>query len=191
MIRPVRIRSILASKTGTRGGDLRTFYPLSLLEEEQMSIIAPCFGSFSSTTSQNIALAPSVTSFTYDTTDVTAGGVRLDGALPTPSIYVPGTGTYRIITSVQLDKTSGMGPGEGYVWFAINGTAIPNTATKTQINNNTEVVMTVEVLYSAAAGDLISIQSNATNGNERALAEAASSPRPAVPSIITIVQRIK
>jgi len=150
-----------------------------------------CYGSFSSTQTQSLALAPAVTSITYNTTDLSAGGVRLNGATPTASIYVPGDGTYRVMFSVQLNKTSGGGStGDVYLWVAVNGTAVPNSATKTAVSNAIEQVMTVEVLVTARAGDLISIQSNATNGGEEALAEVASGSRPAVPSIITIVQRI-
>ena len=168
-----------------------SIYPLSLLELNQMSVIAPCFGSFSSTTTQSIATAPAVTSLTYNTTDITRGGVALSGATPTASIRVPAAGVYRILYSAQLNKQpSGGSTGDVYVWCALNGTAIPNTATKSAVSNAIEEVMTVEVLVSAVAGDLISIQANATNGGEEVLAEVASGSRPAIPSIITIVQRI-
>lgn len=169
-----------------------SIYPLSLPGGEQMSLVpAPLYGSFSSSTTQNFAVAPSVTSITYNTTDIAGGGLALSGTTPTASIRVPVTGVYRVMFSVQLNKTAGGGPtGDVYIWVAVNGTAVPSSGTKTKVSNTIEQVMTVEVLVSANATDLISIQANATNGNEQALAEAASGSRPAVPSIITIVQRI-
>lgn len=169
-----------------------SIYPLSLPEGEQMSLVpAPLYGSFSSTQTQSIATAPAVTSLTFNTTDIAGGGLALSGATPTASIRVPVTGVYRVMFSVQLNKqASGGSTGDVYVWVAVNGTAVPNSATKTAVSNAIEQVMTVEVLVSANATDLISIQTNATNGGEEALAEVASGARPAVPSIITIVQRI-
>lgn len=165
-----------------------SYYPLSIPEEEQMGF-TPCCGSFSSTTTQNFAIAPAVTSLTYNTTDLSQGGVALSGATPTASIRVPGDGTYRVITSVQLHKTTGL-PSDAYIWFAVNGTPVPNSATKTQLTNATETVMTVEVLLVLTASDLVSIQAQGTTAGDQALAEVATAPRPAVPSIITIVQRI-
>lgn len=169
-----------------------SIYPLSLPEGEQMSLVpAPLFGSFSSTQTQSIATAPTVTSLTYDTTDEALGGLVLQGTIPTEFIYVPVSGIYRVMFSVQLNKQpSGGSTGDVYIWVAVNGTAVPNSATKSAVSNAIEEVMTVEVLVSANAGDRISIQADATNGGEEALAEPASGSRPAVPSIITIVQRI-
>lgn len=171
-----------------------SIYPLSLPvgEQAEMGLGFPAaYGSFSSTQTQSIVIAPTVTSITYNTTDLAGGGVALSGATPTPSIRVPGNGVYRVITSVQLNKQpSGGSTGDVYIWFAVNGTAVPNSATKSAISNNIEQVMTVEVLLTLNAGDLVSIQSQATDLGQQALAEVATATVPAIPSIITIVQRI-
>jgi hypothetical protein len=168
-----------------------SIYPLSLPEGEQMGVPTSCFGSFSSTQTQSLVVAPNATPLSYNTVDIAQGGVVLSGATPTASIYIPGNGVYRVITSVQIDKTSGGGNvGDAFLWFGVNGTAVPNTATKTQITNNTEIVMTVEVLLSLNTGDLISIVGQGATGGEQAVAYVASGIRPTIPSIITIVQRI-
>jgi hypothetical protein len=147
------------------------------------------YGSFSSTQTQSIATAPSRTALTYDTTDLAGGGMILSGSTPTPFINIPLGGTYRVITSVQLNRSGG-GNADTYVWFSVDGTPVPNTATKTHLGSATESVMTVEVLLPLFAGQRVSVETNAQGSGNEALAEVASPPQPAVPSIITIVQRI-
>ena len=149
------------------------------------------YGSFSSTQTQPFAVAPNRTALTYNTTDLAGGGMILAGGSPSADILLPASANYRAITSVQLNKTTN-GSGNVYIWFALDGVPIPNTATKSYVNRNTEIVMTVEVLFTATAGQRIRIEGYATSGGEEALAEPSANPlvAPAVPSIITIVQRI-
>lgn len=148
------------------------------------------YGSFSSTTTQSIATTPSITSITYNTTDLSNGGVVLSGATPTASISIPFTGVYRVITSVQLNRAGG-GNTDTYIWFAVDGVAVPNSASKTHVGGVTELVMTIEVLLSLTAGQLLSIRANSDASGTEALAVVSSAPRPAIPSIITVVQRIE
>lgn len=147
------------------------------------------YGSFSSSLSQILPIVPNVYTATYTTTDLVGGGMILNGG--GNSILIPIGGTYRVITSIQLDKGGGGGSvGDVFVWFAVDGVAVPNSATKSQLTNLIETVMTVEVLVSCFAGQLISIQLQGATGTERIFAEPASNGRPAIPSIITIVQRV-
>lgn len=150
------------------------------------------YGSFSSTQTQNIATIPSTpTSFTYNTSNITSTGVALVGSTPSAFIEVGTAGVYRAMTSVQLNKSGGGGStGDVYVWFAVNGNAVPNSATKMAVANSNEAVMAMETLLVLSAGDRISVRANSTNGGEQALAEASSGAIPAVPSIKTVVQRI-
>ena len=136
---------------------------------------APCFGAFSSTQTQSIATSPAVTAITYNTTDGNRGGVALSGATPTASIQVPVAGIYSVMFSVQMDKTPfGASPtADVYIWCAVNGTAVPNSGTKTAMSTTIEQVMTAEVLVTVNAGDLISIRAHATSTGSLALAEAA------------------
>ena len=149
------------------------------------------YGSFSSRQTQPFAIAPNRTALTYDTTDLAGGGMILAGGSPSTDILLPASANYRAITSVQLNKSTG-GGGNVYVWFALDGVPIPNTATKSFVNGNTELVMTVEILFTATAGQRIRVEGYATVGGEEAYAEPSANPlvAPDIPSIITIVQRI-
>jgi hypothetical protein len=148
----------------------------------------PAYGSFSSTQTQaltsNVALP-----ITYDTADLTPVGMTCALA-PSSDIVITRAGTYKCLASAQCDKTSGGGAGDLEMWVAVNGTAVPNSATRLAINQNIEQVMTVEWFLDVSAGDAVSVNTYSPDSGLRLLAVAASSPVPAIPSIITTVLRI-
>lgn len=151
---------------------------------------SPCYGSFSSTQTKNInpafpALA--VLPVVYDTVDITPFGVSC--AVPSADIRIGVAGTYRVLASLQANKTTG-GFGQLDMWISVNGTAVPNSATKLEVNQNTELVMTVEWFVDCAVGDLVAINIYSDTSGLQALAVPAAPPVPAIPSIITTVQRI-
>jgi len=76
------------------------------------------------------------------------------------------------------------------MWIAVNGTAVPNSATRIQINQNQETVMAVEWMTPLDKGDAVSINLASTAEGLQALAIAAAAPVPAIPSIIVTLQRI-
>lgn len=147
----------------------------------------PTYGSFSSTQTQTIAATTDVP-ITYDTADITPVGVSCTLA-PSADIVVTNAGTYKVLTSLQCDKTTG-GSDQLDMWVSVNGTAVPNSATKLQINQNQESVMTVEWFLTLAASDAVSVHTYAPTAGLQALAVAAAPPVPAIPSIITTVLRI-
>ena len=148
----------------------------------------PAYGSFSSTQTQaltsNVALP-----ITYDTADLTPVGMTCALA-PSSDIVLTRAGTYKCLASAQCDKTSGGGAGDLEMWVAVNGTAVPNSATRLAINQNIEQVMTVEWFLDVSAGDAVSVNTYSPDNGLQLLAVAASSPVPAIPSIITTVLRI-
>jgi hypothetical protein len=148
----------------------------------------PAYGSFSSTQTQaltsNVAL-PVV----YDTADLTPVGMTCALA-PSSDIVITRAGTYKCLASAQCDKTGGGGAGDLEMWVAVNGTAVPNSATRIAINANQETVMTVEWFLDVSAGDAVSVNTYSPDNGLQLLAVAASSPVPAIPSIITTVLRI-
>jgi hypothetical protein len=147
---------------------------------------SPTYGSFSSTQTQTVAALTDVP-LIYDTADVTPVGMTC--ALPSADIVVTNAGTYKCLASVQCDKTTG-GADQLDLWVSINGTGVPNSATKLQINQNQEALMTVEWFLPLAAADAVSVHLYSPVAGLQALAVAASAPVPAIPSIITTVLRI-
>ena len=148
------------------------------------------YGSFSSTQIQQINPAfpaTAVLTAVYDTLDITP--TEMACSVPSGDIVVGSAGVYKVLASAQCDKTSG-GSGELDMWVAVDGTPVPNSATKIQINQNQEGVMTVEWLLELNGGDAISVQLGSPNGGMQLLAVPASAPTPAIPSIITTVVRI-
>jgi hypothetical protein len=149
----------------------------------------PAFGSFSSTATQNFAVPPAgPTLLTYTTQDLLPQGVSC--VLPSSLITVNATGVYKVLSSVQMNNAMG-GARDGEVWIAVNGTAVPNSATRIQVNQNTELVMAVEWFLPLSAADTVEIQAAASGGaGVQALAIPAAGYIPAIPSIITTITRI-
>ena len=167
--------------------------PASTMDLSGVAIInnqpyfSPTYGSFSSTQIQTVA-ATTDTPLTYDTADVSPVGMACALA-PSSDIVITNAGTYKVVASVQCDKTTA-GVNELDLWVSINGTGVPNSATKIEINQNQETVMTVEWFLTLAASDAVSVHLYSPVNGMRALAVAASPPVPAIPSVITTVLRI-
>jgi hypothetical protein len=145
------------------------------------------YGSFSSTQTQTVP-ATTETPLVYDTADLTPVGMTC--SLPSADIVITNSGTYKVLASVQCDKTSGGGAGDLEMWCSRNGVAVPNSATRIQINQNTESLMTVEWFLDIPAGVSLSISLYSSTTGLQALAVPASAPVPSIPSIITTVLRI-
>ena len=146
----------------------------------------PASGSFSSTQTQTVAQTTQVP-VVYNTVDITPVGMTC--VTPSASILIANTGRYKVLSSLQCDRTMG-GNGDLEMWIAVNGTAVPNSATRLQINQNVETVLAVEWFLDITAGQSISIVLYSTSNGMRALSLPAAPPVPAIPSIITTVVRI-
>jgi hypothetical protein len=147
--------------------------------------LAPIFASFSSTETQRL-ISNEALPFTYTTDDIQPVGVKRSGASLIPSQ----DGIYKCLTSLQCDKNTGGGTGDLNMYLTLNGTAIPNTATKTAINQNQEVVMAVEWFVALKKDDELQVVGFSPDEGLEALAVAEASPVPAIPSIITTLLRI-
>jgi len=154
------------------------------------SYLPIAYGSFSSTQTQVVnpafpALAP--LPLVYTTTDITPLGVSC--ATPSASIVVATTGIYKVFSSVQCDKTS-VGVGDLEMWIAVNGIAVPNSASRLAMNQNLESLMSVEWIVNLTAGNAVSIVLASAVDGLQALAVPAAPPVPAIPSVITTILRI-
>jgi len=147
---------------------------------------APASGSFSSTQTQNLTATVPLP-LVYDTIDVPSVGLTC--VTPSADILVANTGRYKVLASLQCNRTMG-GVAQLDMWVALNGTAVPNSATKVEINQNQEVVMTVEWFLDITAGQSVSVVAYSPSTGMQGLAVPAAPPVPAIPSIITTALRI-
>lgn len=143
------------------------------------------YGSFSSTQTQTI---PSglATPVTYNTIDITPVGMSQTA----PSTIRIGTaGVYKILASAQCDR-SAVGVAELDMFLQIGLVPVPNSATRIQINQNQEVVMTVEWIVELDVGDEVFVQFFSPVVGMQLLAVPSAGGVPAIPSIITTLVRI-
>ena len=152
---------------------------------------APAYCSFSFSGTQQInpafpTIAPLV--LRYDTQDIVPQGISV--VLPaSEELQVAAAGVYKVLASVQLDRNVG-GNSTIDMFPAVNGTAVPNSATKLTINQNQEDIMTVEWFLQLNANDRVSIVLYSADNGNVALGVIAAPPVPAIPSIITTITRI-
>lgn len=149
--------------------------------------MTPAYASFSSSATQGITQNVALP-LTYDTIDITPRNIYTT-TLPSANIYVTSKGVYKLLASLQCDKTSS-GQGDIEMYCAVNGTAVPSSATRVQINQNIESLMAVEWFLELEKNDAVSIVAFSSTTGLRALAVASASPVPAIPSIITTIMRI-
>lgn len=155
-------------------------------------LFAPAYGSFSSTQTQLINAAfPLLSPLTlaYDTADVPPVGVAVIGFPGAAPIRVAAAGVYKVLSSVQLDKTTG-GLADVDLYITANGVPVPNSATKLNINQNQEDLMTVEWFITLPALGVIEVVLESAVAGIRALAVPAAGTVPSIPSVITTILRI-
>jgi hypothetical protein len=143
------------------------------------------YGSFSSTQTQNVTQNTPLP-VSHDTQDITPKNIY--ASLPTTDIYVRNKGVYKVLTSLQCNKTSG-GAGDLEMFIVVSGTPVPNSTTRIQINQNQEVVMTVEWFLELEANDYVRIVLFSATTGLQALA-ISGAPIPDIPSIITTIMRM-
>ena len=126
---------------------------------------------------------------TYNISFAPQKNITCSLAPPSSQITVGVSGVYKVCSSVQLDKTT---PGLDAVdcYIKVNGTAVADSATKLNLNQNQEDVITVEWFLEMNAGDFVEVVLYTAAQGVQALAVAASAPVPAIPSIITNIQML-
>jgi len=146
------------------------------------------FGSFFSTQTQAATTINTATAITYNNAD-TAYGVYRDTA-DNSKIKVSRPAIYNVQFSIQVDKTSG-GTGKFYIWPAINGTAVANSASLIQIQgNNAEIFSAANYFLPLSNGDYFQLYFSVDDLSVQLQHFAAASPVPAIPSIILTVMQV-
>lgn len=142
------------------------------------------YGSFYDTTTQTAATINTATAITFNTTDL-SNGVYL--GTPTSRVYVDTPGIYNFDTSFQLDKTSG-GTGIFDFWFRLNGTDVPDSASRVRIQgNDAEIFSSLNYFFDLNAGDYVELMFAVDSLSVELTSFPAVAPVPGIPSIILTV----
>ena len=142
------------------------------------------YGSFYDTTTQSALVINTATKVTFNTTDLSSG-VYL--GTPTSRVYVDTDGIYNFQTSIQLDSTVATAQ-EFYLWFALNGVDVTNSASQVRVQgNNAEVFVALNLFFKMKAGDYVELVFSVSNLGVQLLAAPAAAPHPGIPSVILTV----
>jgi hypothetical protein len=146
------------------------------------------YGSFFSTQTQAATVINTATAITYNNADPAYGVYRDPG--DSSKIKVTRPAIYNVQFSIQVDKTSG-GTGQFYIWPAINGTAVPDSASLIQIQgNNHEIFSAANFFLPLSNGDYFQLYFSVSNLSVQLQQFAAAPPVPAIPSIILTVMQV-
>lgn len=142
------------------------------------------YGSFYDTTTQTAAVINTAYPITLNSTQFTNGVYT---GTPTSRVYVDRPGVYNFQFSAQLNK-SGASAKNVFIWYRLNGNDAAYSATKvTLAGNNAAVVAAWNFVLSMAAGDYFELVWSTDDTGCVIQADVASSPVPAIPSVILTV----
>ena len=142
------------------------------------------YGSFFDTSTQTAAATNTAYPVTINSTSI-SDGVYI--GTPTSRVYVDRVGTYNFQFSAQLLKSGG-GSGNVFIWYRVNGVNAANSATiVTLAGSSSAVVAAWNFVIDLNAGDYFELVWSTNNTNCEIHATGASSPVPAVPSVILTV----
>lgn len=148
---------------------------------------APSYASFYSTAVQPLTTSAE-TVVTHNGTFVSTPDIIL---LTPSTIQINTTGVYKFLYSVQCDKQPGGGTDADIeIYIRDGGGAFPNSSSRSNITNTTELVATCEYILPFTAGETIQVAAYTTGTNVRFAYYAPLGTAPATPSIITNIQRI-
>lgn len=145
------------------------------------------YGSFYDTTTQTAAAINTAYAMTFNTTDSSNGVSR---STPTSRILVDNLGVYNIQFSAQLDKTAGA-TGIVYIWLRINGSDVAQSAGKVAIQGTSaQTIASWNYVTTLTAGQYFQLMWSTDDTRCQILAASASSPVPAIPSVILTVTQV-
>ena len=152
------------------------------------SLIKKSYGSFYDTTSQTASLADTIYAVNHNTTDLSNGVSIVSGS----RITISETGTYTIISTHQyVHSTGGVVTITG--WLRKNGVDVSNSGTDLRLKGNGDKdLYAINYFVEAEVGDYYELMWSA-NGTDTFIVAtpARTGPiRPAVPSVITTVNKV-
>jgi len=150
------------------------------------------YGSFYSTTTFTPAATGTAYAITFNNTYTRADGSDLTYGVyigsPTSRVYVDNTATYNFQFSAQLKQTSG-GTHNIFIWPRINGVNVDDSATQITMGggSNAATVAAWNFVLNLQTGDYFELIYSVDSTNIQIPYVAASSPVPAIPSVILTV----
>jgi len=150
------------------------------------------YGSFYSTTVFTPAATNTAYALTFNNTYTRADGSDVTYGVyigaPTSRIYVDNTATYNFQFSAQLRQTGG-GTKRVYIWPRINGVNVDDSATEVTLTgaSNDAAVAAWNFVLNLQNGDYFELIYSSSSTNISFPYVAASSPVPAIPSVILTV----
>ena len=151
------------------------------------SLIKKAYGSFYDTTTQS-GSADTAYAIKHNSVDFNNGVTIVSGS----QITLTEDGTYTIISTQQFVETSG-GTATITGWLRKNGVDIPNSGTDLRLKGNGDKdLYAINYFVEAQAGDYYQLMWSTDDGNVHiAYTGPRTSPtRPAVPSVITTINRV-
>jgi hypothetical protein len=145
------------------------------------------YASFISTDSQPLTTSAetlvSYTEKTVGTSDIVL--------LSSTQIQYRRSGVYQFLYSIQVDKGSGGGStADVEVYIKIDGVALANSSSRTQVTNAVEQLLTCDYILPLKAGQIIEVGTYTTGLAVTFPYFAPSGTAPATPSVIITTQRI-
>ena len=147
------------------------------------------YGSWFSTQDQNTAAANTAYTMTVNNTDYSSGISVKNNS----KFTVDYDGTYNFQFSAQLHHKTGGGGGAGtamWIWIKKNGTSVSNSATRLNIQSGDYAVAAWNFVLKLKKNDYVQLAWSANTTDMTIEYESASSPYPAVPSLIVTMNQI-
>lgn len=145
------------------------------------------FASFYDTTTQTNPVANAVNLMKLNSTYDSGNGAQFSVQKDTNKVFISEDGAYNIQFSAQLDKTGG-GNTNIFIWIRVNGVDVPYSASKMVIAGpNDEKIAAWNWVLLFKGGDYFEIAWSSPSTDAVLLAQTASSPVPAIPSVIVTV----
>jgi hypothetical protein len=180
--------------TGGSAGQSLTTDGTGNLSWTTVSAVTPTYGQFWSNVTQTVALPQTEYRFAFNNSDLTSN-VTLGTGASNSRIIINQTGIYNIQISAQIDKAPvGSSTSSAYVWFKKNGTAVPDSAGFSTLDNAVQDVLSWNILANVTtAGDYYEIAYAATHTyvSFPTIPGNVTIGYPASPSIIVTVTPVK
>jgi hypothetical protein len=151
------------------------------------SLVKSAYGSFYSTQNQT-GSEDEIQIITHNVTDFASGVSMVSGS----QITFAEAGIYTLISSMQYQETGG-GTATITGWLRKNGVDVADSATDLKLKGNGDRdLYAINYFVSASAGDYVEFcwSSNDVDTEILYIAPRTSPTRPAVPSVITTVNRV-